>query len=280
LQLVEQIWTRPKNTRSPENTSKQFTHKDTHTEIQETESVARNSDYCEAEEEERGEMENVRKRSADLPFLRRRRRRADRVSRAVSSGISLPPSFPYRYLPSFHNHGCDQSKNCYRRLRFYHFHKHAAFLPVCLATEIKGNRENKLYYFLFADKVWFYWFIDCNDQWECRWRISESNSTNRIKSRPIVGKQKIYPFTSFLSFFLYCSDLSFFGGDMPESLRAEKNFKNAHGLLLSESIKISSDSRNPGLTTSDGSDWDVRKSTASGSALDRKSRCPYLCEAD
>jgi hypothetical protein len=130
---------------------------------------------------------------------------------------------------------------------------------VCLATEIKGNRENKLYYFLFADKVWFYWFIDCNDQWECRWRISESNSTNRIKSRPIVGKQKIYPFTSFLSFFFYCSDLSFFGGDMPESLRAEKNFKNAHGLLLSESIKISSDSRNPGLTTSDGSDWDVRK---------------------
>lgn len=158
-------------------------------------------------------MENVRKRSADLPLLRRRRRRADRVSRAVCSGISLPPSFPYRYLPSFHNNGCDQSKNCYRRLRFSHFHKHAAFLPVCLATEIKGNnRKTNFYYFLFADKVWFYWFIDCNDQWECRWRISESNSTNRIKSRPIVGKQKKLPFYFLLVLLLLLFWFSFFLG--------------------------------------------------------------------
>jgi hypothetical protein len=143
LQLVEIFWTRPKNTRCPENTSKKLTHKDTHREIQETESVAGNSDYCEAQEEEgeRGEMVAVRKRSADLPFLRRRRRRADRVSRAVYSWnlftavfpIPLPPIFPQPRLRSL--------QNCYRRLRFTHFHEqNAAFLPLFLANGDKGQQ--------------------------------------------------------------------------------------------------------------------------------------------
>ncbi|CAM6014260.1 unnamed protein product [Sphagnum balticum] len=59
--------------------------------------------------------------------------------------IPIPPIFPQPRLRSL--------QNCYRRLRFSHFHEHAAFFTRVSSNGDKGQQENKLYYFLFADKV-------------------------------------------------------------------------------------------------------------------------------
>jgi hypothetical protein len=171
----------------------------------------------------------VRKRSADLPFLTGRRRRADRVSRAVCSRISLPPSFPYQYLLSFHKHGYDHSKISTDGCDSPNFLNMLCFLPVFLATEIKGSRKIKFTIFSLLtrrDSIGSLTAPTNGNVDEGFQKVTQPiGSTVGLSSVKSWGEMTVtenYPFTSFLCFF-YCSDLAFFWGSCPNIYGLKKN---------------------------------------------------------
>jgi hypothetical protein len=153
----------------------------------------------------------VRKRSGRPPLLNTP---AEKSRPGLAGSLQLNHStavFPIPKPPIFPQPRLRSLQNYYRRLRFSHFHEHAAFLPLFLATEIKGSRKTN--FTIFSLLTW-------RDSIGSLAATTNGNVDEGFQkvTQPIGSKvgvssvnRKLPFYFLFLSFF-YCSDLAFFWG--------------------------------------------------------------------